>query len=85
MAPIDSADKDLSQLTQAAASASLLLRGLLAHHINNALAVVVAGLQFASERATGEDQVALTEALEAARRIEAIVAAVRGGEENVHA
>ncbi len=75
----DTTDRNLSQLVAESVSSTPLFRGLLGHHINNALTIVIADLEFALQH-TGDDEAraALEEALEAARRIGTIVLAVKG-------
>ncbi len=77
----DTTDRNLSQLAAEAASATPLFRGLLGHHINNALTIVLADLEFALQYTHDDEaRVALDEALDAARRIATIVATVKGDE-----
>ena len=75
----DTTDRNLSQLVAESASASPLFRGLLGHHINNALCIVLADLEFAIQHTSDDEaRAALEEALDAARRIGTIVLVVRG-------
>jgi hypothetical protein len=75
----DPTDRNLSRLAAEAASSTPLFRGLLGHHINNALTVVIADLQFALQHTSDDEaRAALEEALDAARRIGTIVVTVKG-------
>jgi hypothetical protein len=80
MATTDTTDRNLSRLAAESVSATPLFRGLLGHHINNALTVVIADLQFALQHTELDTVVreAVVEALESAQRIGTIVLTVKG-------
>jgi hypothetical protein len=78
----DTTDRNLSQLVAESVSSTPLFRGLLGHHMNNALTVVITDLEFALQHAHDDEvREALDEALDAARRIGTIVLAVKGDAE----
>jgi hypothetical protein len=76
--PLTNSDSDLMGLRAAAVDASPELRGLLAHHINNALTVVIGNLDYLREcalatMASNDTVEALDDALRSARKIVTVI------------
>jgi hypothetical protein len=69
-------DRDLAGLRAAAVDASPQLRGLLSHHVNNPLTVVLVGLEWLLPQMMGERREVVEDALRAAQRIATVVEAV---------
>jgi len=72
-------DRDLADLRAAAVDTPSALRGLLAHHINNPLTVVLGCLEWLLPQMMGEQREVVADAMRAARQIATVVEVVCPG------
>ena len=69
-------DRDLVGLRAAVVDVPPALRGLLAHHLNNALAVILGAGEWLLPQLSGEQHDVVVDAMAAARRIVGVVEVV---------